>query len=111
MSFAMTTAQYLARTKTVTRRDGHEGMLPGDIIEGIEKGQGLKKGQKQVRIGDAVVVSVRREPLGAITAEDVARECFPEATPVEFIEFYGKPADHVVTRIEFRHLDESAGAT
>ena len=44
MSFALTTRQFLAHEKTVTRRLGWEFLKPGDRVCGVEKGMGLKKG-------------------------------------------------------------------
>ena len=111
MSFAKTLVQFNARTKTVTRRDGwwdeendEPRVRPGDVITGIEKGMGLRKGERQVVLHDVEVLNARREPLGAITPEDVAREGFPGWTCEQFIRFYGRPRDHQVTRIEFKHL-------
>ena len=63
MSFSMTTAQFRARTKTVTRRFGWWFLKPGDLVMGVEKSQGLKKGEKVVRLGLIRIVSVRTEPL------------------------------------------------
>lgn len=105
MSFSKTVEQVRAGTKTVTRRDGWLHAEPGMRITAIEKGMGLPKGARQVVIRDDLeVVSVRRERLGDITREDVAREGFPGRDPAFFVAKYGKPADHVVTRIEFRYL-------
>lgn len=113
MSFAMTVPQFRDRTKTVTRRDGwwnrHLGIsrvFPGDVITGVEKAMGLKRGERQVVLHDIVVVSARRERLGDITPEDVAREGFPGESPAWFVKKYGKPAHHMVTRIEFRHVED-----
>ena len=66
---------------------------------------GLRLGERQVVIGEIEVVSVRRERLGDITHEDVAREGFPEWGPEEFLRLYGKGPEHEVTRIEFRHVE------
>jgi len=46
MSFMLTTAQYCARTKDVTRRLGWANLKPGDMFNGVEKAMGLKKGEK-----------------------------------------------------------------
>jgi hypothetical protein len=51
MSFSLTTDQVLAQTKTVTRRFGWDSLKPGDIIQPIRKGMGLKRGQKQELLG------------------------------------------------------------
>ena len=104
MSFSKTIAQFRDRTKTVTRRDGWLDLQPGDIVTGIEKGMGLKRGEHQVIMHDITIVSVRRERLGDITAEDVAREGFPGEDAAFFLRKYGKRADHMVTRIEFSHF-------
>lgn len=104
MSFSKTLPQMRARTKDVTRRWGWESLKPGDIVTAIEKGMGLKKGERQVVIGDIEVQYVRRERLDAIDARDVEREGFPGETPADFMaRFSGNPSD-VVTRIEFRHI-------
>ncbi len=108
MSFFMTQEQFQDRSKTVTRREKWLHLEPGDVFTGIRKGQGLKKGEHQEVFHDAVCVSNRRERLGDITREDVAAEGFPGKSPEWFIAMYGKPADHEVSRIEFRHLDEGA---
>ncbi|MEM6988887.1 MAG: DNA N-6-adenine-methyltransferase [Myxococcota bacterium] len=110
MSFSKTIPQFKARTKTVTRRDGWLNLKPGDVVTAIEKGMGLKKGERQVVLGDIEVVTTWRERLGDITPEDVAREGFPGETPEFFIRKYGKPADHIVTRIAYRYLDEDQSA-
>ncbi|MBN9747808.1 hypothetical protein DMP23_47085 [Amycolatopsis sp. A1MSW2902] len=74
---------------------------------------GRKTGVPLVRIVDVEVVDVRREPLRDITAEDVAREGFPELTPAEsvdrfFVQAQGIAPDTVVTRIQWRYLDGDA---
>jgi len=109
MSFSATTRQIRDRTKTVTRRDGWDFLLPGDRLVAVEKAMGLKRGEKVVRLDLIEVVSVGREPLEAITQEDVVREGFPDWTPEQFCALYrrinprpkGDP-----NRIEFRYLDE-----
>jgi len=110
MSFALTTPQMRARTKTVTRRNGWCHLKPGERLIAIEKGQGLKKGERQVVIGEIEVVSVRREPLTAITPDDVKREGFPDRTVKDFVLGYmganrGTYIHSDVTRIEFRHVE------
>lgn len=128
MSFALTTPQILARTKTVTRRTGWRDLKPGTLLQAIEKGQGLKKGEKVRPLAVIRVTDVRREPLALIDADDVAREGFQESTPAGFVAMFcathrvvdalefgtGKllyrkcePADEV-TRIEFEYVDELA---
>lgn len=108
MSFALTTEQMLARTKTVTRRTGWATLKPGTLIQAIEKGQGLRKGEKVRKLGVIRVVDVRRERLEAITKRDVEREGFPRHYPGEFVSMFCRAnectRETMVTRIEFEHL-------
>lgn len=92
MSFFLTTAQVRACTKTVTRRAAStwSQLKPGDRIVAIEKGQGLRAGEGHTVLALLEVVDVRLEKLGDITAEDCAREGFPEYTPAEFVAFYAR---------------------
>jgi hypothetical protein len=106
MSFALTKRQYLDHSKTVTRRMGWLFLQAGDWFMGIEKGMGLKKGERQVELGPSKAVHVRREPLSFIRLVDVRREGFPGMTQDEFVRFFCRAnrckPDAVVTRIEFR---------
>jgi hypothetical protein len=109
MSFHLTTRQVRERSKTVTRRNGWRRARVGQVVQPIVKGQGLKKGEHVERIGGPIrFVDVRREPLNAITPEDVALEGFPGMTPAAFVELYrranGGAADQIVTRIEFEYV-------
>jgi hypothetical protein len=109
MSFALTTDQFKAQSKTVTRRLGWKGLKPGTRLMGCTKCQGLKPGEQLERLGEIEVVSVRREPLQDITQEDVEREGFPELRPSEFVGMFcshmGCEQWEDVTRIEFRYVD------
>ncbi len=110
ISFFLTTAAFLDCTKDVTRRNGWLFLKRGDHLMAVEKGQGLKKGEKVKRLGEIEVISVTREPLYAIFnyPNDCVREGFPDLLPQEFIEFYckhnGGTPDQMVTRIEFRKI-------
>ncbi len=108
MSFALTTKQFKARTKTVTRRFGWWRLRPGDVLMGIEKGMGLRAGERVVRLGPIEIVSVRSEPLNAITNEDCALEGFPEMQAEEFVSMlvkhYRCDPNKIVNRIEYRYL-------
>lgn len=108
MSFAMTTEQFRAKTKTVTRRFGWWFLRPGDVVCGVEKAMGLKKGEQIRRLGMIRIVSTRAEPLEAITPDDVVLEGFPGRDPEEFVlmlvRHYGVERDKVVNRIEFVYL-------
>lgn len=108
MSFALTTAQFKARTKTVTRRFGWWFLKPGDIVRGVEKSMGLKQGEKIKPLGLVRIISIRSEPLDAITQDDVAKEGFPQWTPRQFVsmlvDHYGVFPSAIVNRIEFEYL-------
>jgi len=108
MSFAMTTEQFRNRTKTVTRRFGWSFLKPGDVVRGVEKAMGLKKGEKIKELWLIKIVSVRREPLSAITQDDVVLEGFPDWTADQFIQMlvdhYKVDPKTPVNRIEFEYL-------
>jgi hypothetical protein len=111
ISFAMTTEQVRNQTKTVTRRMGWAFLKPGDILQPVVKGQGLKKGESPEPIGAPIrVVSVSRQQLRDITPQDVHREGFPQMTREEFIRFFKKShkgcfSDSWVQRIEFEYTE------
>lgn len=110
MSFALTTAQVLAQTKTVTRRMGWRSAKPGDLIQPIEKGQGLKKGEHVTRVGPPIrVLQVSQEVLSDITPQDVFREGFPQMTTREFVKMFkqanGCASDATVTRLAFEYTE------
>ncbi len=111
ISFAMTTEQIRMKTKTVTRRLGWWRLTPGTILQPVEKGMGLKRGEKVVKVGGPIrVVSVRRERLKEVTQEDVNREGFPYMSREDFILFFlvGHRCPYIeytpVNRIEFEYL-------
>lgn len=108
MSFMLTTEQFINQTKTVTRRLGWDMLKVGDILNGCEKCQGLKKGEKINRLGQIRVRHIAKQPLNNITQGDCVREGFPEMTPAEFVKFF---CDHngctpytLVNRIEFEYI-------
>ena len=109
ISFHLTERQFVAGTKDVTRRIGWTRLRPGARLKAVRKGQGLRKGERVHVLGEIEILSVRREPLCAIDADDVRREGFPEMSPAEFVEFFcqANPCEpsQVVTRIEFRRID------
>lgn len=77
MSVSHTEAAVVARTKTVTRRLGWLFLKPGDRLTLCRKVMGRKPGEPLVRLAEVEVVSVRREPILAMTEDDVRRECVP----------------------------------
>lgn len=114
MSFALTTPQFRARTKDVTRRNGWRDLKRGDVVEGVEKGQGLKKGEHPVRLGRIRIKSNRLEALHRMTRQpeygraEVIREGFPDMTPEGFVAMYCKhnkcKPNALIRRIEFEYL-------
>jgi len=115
ISFALTLRQFRDKSKTVTRRRGWNNLKANDILEGCEKVMGFKRGQKVVNLGLIQVVSVRGEPLKALTdsPEYGQAECvlegFPDFTPLQFIEMFlathkGCTQDEPINRIEFKYL-------
>lgn len=119
MSFALTSAQVLEQTKTVTRRVGWKHAKPGDVVQPILKGQGLKKGESVTKLGGPIqFVHVTREWMSDFrqrpdAQEECAREGFPEMTPEQFYTFFrsthpDRSADDLqVTRIEFCYVDRT----
>lgn len=122
MSVAFTEQSVRDRTKTVTRRKGWMFAKPGDRLTLCRKVMGRKKGEPLERICDVVIYSVNREPLSDLlrtdisnNVDEVAREGFPGMAPEEFIQRFfvdaqGMSPDDVVTRIEWRYLDEGAAS-
>ena len=109
MSFMLTTGQIRNKTKDITRRLKWLFVKPGDILNAVEKGMGLKKGEKVVRICQIRVVSTRLEELNKITKEDCIREGFPEMAPREFVEMFCKHNKYeetkTVNRIVFEYQE------
>ena len=109
MSVSLTTPQVLARTKVVTRRRGWLNLRGGDELTLCRKVMGRRKGEPLVRLTDVRVLSVRRERLYAVTADEVVCEGFPEMTAAEFVEFFcrthkGCTPETEVTRIRWLYL-------
>lgn len=110
MSVSLTEDQVRARTKTITRRQGWSYLRPGERLTLCRKVMGRRRGEPLVRIVDVEVLDIRREPLDAITADDVRAEGFPDMTPTQFVEFFcathkGCTPASEVTRIHWRYLD------
>jgi hypothetical protein len=112
MSFSLTTPQFRARQKDVTRRYGWWDLEPGDVLSAVEKAMGLKKGEKAVPLGPIGIVTARAEPLRRMIDEpeygavEVIREGFPNITPAQFVEMLckhsGKAPEDPVNRIHFK---------
>jgi len=118
MSFMLTTEQYKARNKFVTRRNGWAFSKVGDIVNGCEKCQGLKKGEKIVKLGQHRWVSLRWEPLHRLTDDpeygrrEMILEGFPNLNPTEFVAMYCDhnkcTPDKLVHRMEFEYVETAA---
>jgi hypothetical protein len=118
MSFMMTTEAFANGSKTVTRRLGWWNVKPGDRLMGVQKSQGLKKGEKVVKLHPIEIVRPRWELLCEITPGDMPREGFPDMSTEEFIERFiehnwakcKKDRERtLVNRIEFKHLSLCPG--
>lgn len=118
ISFSLTKDAVRRREKHVTRRLGWEGLKPGQLLRGVEKAMGLRRGETVVTLAIVRVVNVRREPLSAMTDdldygfEECRREGFADHPtlrwPSEFVRFFcdshkGCGPDSIVTRIEFQY--------
>jgi hypothetical protein len=110
MAVSLTEQRVRDRSKTVTRRTGWRMLQPGDRLTLCRKVMGRRTGEPLDRIATVEITSVRREPLNAVTAADVAAEGFPQMTPAEFVSFFcathhGCLPGTEVTRIQWRYLD------
>lgn len=121
ISFALTTPQVRARTKTETRRDGWlfliEAVAQPDPVHllGVEKAMGRPRGEPLRVLWPIHVLAAWREPLEAIDQAACIREGFPDFTPADFVAMYRlhsakKPffpavASEMVTVIQFRYPD------
>lgn len=115
MSFSMTVDRIKDGSKTVTRRLGWKNLKPGELVQAVEKAQGLKKGEKIKNIRVIEITGVSRELLFEIAeypfddrgGEEVRKEGF-DCTPKEFIERFCKynkcTEKQIVTRIEFKYI-------
>ena len=114
LSATLTKPQCYNRTKTVTRRRGWRNLKVGTVLTIVEKGQGLKKGEKAVVICKVRVTSVRRERLDRMITEpaygriEAKLEGFPGMTGREFVEMFCRhmkvTPDTVITRIAWVYL-------
>lgn len=114
MSFSLTTEQYLARTKTVTRRFGWRDLPPGKVVNGVKKAMGLKKGEKIERLGQHRIVSNEAESLQRMLDDEeygrseCVKEGFPGMEPAEFVAMLlkhnGKTMADLPQRIEYEYV-------
>jgi len=112
MSFSKTTEQMRTRKKWVTRRYGWWDLEIGDRLQAVEKGMGLKKGEKVKKICVIEVVNQYRDDLRNLDQEDCVAEGFPDKSvdevralieslcPIGRGEWPNTP-----NRIEFKYVD------
>lgn len=105
----LTTEQVKNKTKTVTRRLGWWFLKPGDILNAVEKCQGLKKGEKIKKICKIVVINTNSERLWDINQSELVAEGFPNLTSGQFIEMFckshkGCTPKTLVNRIKFKYV-------
>jgi len=115
MSFMLTTKQAYDKTKFVTRRLGWKFARVGDIIQQVEKGQGLKEGEHPIKIHLIELVEQRWEPLNLMVYdsvygyEEVILEGFPDMTPDEFIAMFCEAnkcyPNRLVNRLRFKYCE------
>jgi hypothetical protein len=108
MSFMLTTEPVRKGIKTVTRRNGWWFIKPGDLVMAVEKCQGLKKGEKQIKIRIIRIKSSRESVLNTITKTDLVKEGFPNMRIQDFVLMYCRHnkcnPNEVVNRIEFEYV-------
>ena len=123
MSFSLTTPQVRSRTKTVTRRLGWLTLKPGELVQAVVRGQGLRKGERVEKLAVIRVTHVRREPLCRLTddvgygAAEVGLEGFrPHSVylwpPAAFVAMFcathaGCTPESLVTRIQFVYVERA----
>jgi hypothetical protein len=112
ISFMLTEPQIMAGTKSVTRRWGWTTAKPGQLLQGVRKSQGLKKGEHVHKLRVIRVLNARRERLARLVDEpeygaaEMVREGFPGRDPADFVTgYFGGRAREFVTRIEFEYVD------
>lgn len=108
MSFMLTTSQMIARQKRVTRRLGWWFLNVGDVVMAVEKGMGLKRGEKVKKLYPIRVLSIRGEPLQDITQNECVLEGFPDMKPKDFVLMFMDTHKcgplEIVNRIEFEEV-------
>lgn len=108
MSFSKTTKQIYDKTKTETMRMGWNNLEPGDIVIAVEKAQGLKKGEKVIKITPIRIKYKIETIVMDVSPENCIKEGFPELTTSDFIGMFCKlnkcrPFDSV-NRFGFEYL-------
>lgn len=115
MSFSLTTEAVQQRRKCVTRRLGWDFLKPGDRVQAVRKGMGLKKGEKIEKLAVIEIESIEREPLQRMIDDpeygrvEACREGFLHMTGAEFVamfcQHHNVTPDYAPNRIRFRYAD------
>jgi hypothetical protein len=123
VSFHYTQAQYRSGEKDLTRRVKWR-VKPGDQFRGVEKMQGIKKGEHRIPLGVSLCLSVEEEPLNEIVKRpyrfdripilgewEVVREGFPafQGKEEKFVDMFcqinkGLHEDSIIKRVCFRRV-------
>ena len=114
MSFFLTTKQFIENEKDVTRRLGWGNLKSNDTYTAVNKQQGLKPGEKIVKLGECICISNTPEPVDEIIRRpyrngskrsEMEREGFPQMTAEQFVAFFCKhmkvTPSTLINRIEF----------
>lgn len=117
MSFMLTTKQMYDETKSVTRRVGWWNLNSGDVVMAVEKGMGLKKGEKVIPIYPILIINrpMKQELARLLRCDsyayrEVIKEGFPDLSPKQFVDMFcsshkGCTPNTLVNRIPFaRHV-------
>lgn len=114
ISMAVATEQFLAGTKTVTRRVGWMHARPGMLLRVVKQIRGFKPGDHAEVIGYIQLTDVRNERLDRMITDEAygrieaALEGFPGWTGAEFVRMFGrivKPLPDFVRRLEFEKVE------
>ena len=117
MSFFLTTRQFIEDEKDVTRRVGWGNLKPNDTFTAVKKQQGLKPGEKIVKLGECICISNTPEPVDEIVRRpyrngskrsEMEREGFPQMTAEQFVTFFCKHMNvipsTIINRIELMKM-------
>lgn len=96
LSFFLTLEEFKSGLKDVTRRLNKNGptwqrCVPGHIYQAVKQAQGLRKGEKIVKLNPIRIITVRQEPVYRMLADpeygklECIREGFPEYSPEQFV--------------------------
>lgn len=113
MSVSKTKDQCYSFLKLTTRRTGWWNVKDGEVLQLVEKAQGLPRGAHVVKINKIQVISSRAERLDTLITQpeygrlEMIREGFPDMTPMAFVDMFCEMNKclpfEVVNRIDFRY--------